>query len=265
MVRSTYIDENGMKKGAWSKEEDNKLKVYINRYGHWNWRELPKYAGLSRCGKSCRLRWLNYLKPNVKRGSYTTEEEDIIMKLHDQLGKKWSVIAKQLPGRTDNEVKNYWHTYLKKRTKLVQNPILSSSKEMGESSSSDCCQFEGNQENSCNQSSQILKENTNQEMERESFSYNIPLDHKKSTSSDEGLTSSEASSSCSDLSLSYSDAPLSDLMTWVGEDSFTSFESLANFMSPPLTDPGFLYSPSPIIEEEFLWSYHLGDESNINW
>nr|GMD35160.1 myb-related protein Myb4-like [Ipomoea batatas] len=72
--------------------------------------------GLSRCGKSCRLRWMNYLRPNIKRGNYTQEEDQLILKMHRQLGNKWSAIAAHLPGRTDNEIKNHWHTSLKKLT-----------------------------------------------------------------------------------------------------------------------------------------------------
>ncbi|XAR68055.1 hypothetical protein NMG60_11003052 [Bertholletia excelsa] len=122
MVRPPRFDKNGLKKGAWSPEEDDKLIQHIKRNGHENWRQLPKLAGLQRCGKSCRLRWMNYLRPDLKRGNFTKEEEDMVMQLHAQLGKKWSAMAAKLPGRTDNEIKNYWHTHLKKRLHRNESP-----------------------------------------------------------------------------------------------------------------------------------------------
>jgi transcription factor MYB, plant len=72
-------------------------------------------AGLNRCGKSCRLRWLNYLRPDIKHGGYTEQEDRIICSLYSSIGSRWSIIASKLPGRTDNDVKNYWNTKLKKK------------------------------------------------------------------------------------------------------------------------------------------------------
>ncbi|MED6194994.1 hypothetical protein PIB30_033810 [Stylosanthes scabra] len=118
MGRSPCCDENGLKKGPWTPEEDQKLVNHIQKHGHGSWRALPKLAGLNRCGKSCRLRWTNYLRPDIKRGKFSQEEEQTILHLHSILGNKWSAIATHLPGRTDNEIKNFWNTHLKKR--LIQ-------------------------------------------------------------------------------------------------------------------------------------------------
>ncbi|KAJ0989939.1 hypothetical protein J5N97_008295 [Dioscorea zingiberensis] len=119
MGRSPCCDDFGLKKGPWTTEEDKKLVEYIQKNGHENWRSLPKNAGLNRCGKSCRLRWINYLRPDIKRGKFSEEEERFIIHLHSVLGNKWSAIAKRLNGRTDNEIKNYWNTHLKKKLLLM--------------------------------------------------------------------------------------------------------------------------------------------------
>ncbi|AQK91891.1 Transcription factor MYB86 [Zea mays] len=86
-----------LRKGLWSPEEDERL------------------YGLQRCGKSCRLRWINYLRPDLKRGGFSQQEEDLIVALHEILGNRWSQIASHLPGRTDNEIKNLWNSCLKKK------------------------------------------------------------------------------------------------------------------------------------------------------
>ncbi|XAR62012.1 hypothetical protein NMG60_11016583 [Bertholletia excelsa] len=116
MGRAPCCDKANVKKGPWSPEEDAKLKSYIEQHGTGgNWIALPQKIGLKRCGKSCRLRWLNYLRPNIKHGGFSEEEDYIICSLYATIGSRWSIIAAQLPGRTDNDIKNYWNTRLKKK------------------------------------------------------------------------------------------------------------------------------------------------------
>ncbi|CAH1444010.1 unnamed protein product [Lactuca virosa] len=116
MGRAPCCDKDNVKKGPWAPEEDAKLKAYIEEHGTGgNWIALPQKIGLKRCGKSCRLRWLNYLRPNIKHGGFSEEEDRIICSLYVSIGSRWSIIAAQLPGRTDNDIKNYWNTKLKKQ------------------------------------------------------------------------------------------------------------------------------------------------------
>ncbi|XP_075520092.1 transcription factor GAMYB-like isoform X2 [Primulina tabacum] len=104
-----------LKKGPWTTAEDAILVEYVTKHGEGNWNAIQKDTGLARCGKSCRLRWTNHLRPDLKKGAFTLEEENIIIELHAKMGNKWAKMAAELPGRTDNEIKNYWNTRIKRR------------------------------------------------------------------------------------------------------------------------------------------------------
>ncbi|KAF3324245.1 myb-related protein 306-like protein [Carex littledalei] len=120
MGRPPCCDKLGVKKGPWTPEEDLMLVSYIQEHGPGNWRSVPTNTGLMRCSKSCRLRWTNYLRPGIKRGSFTDQEERLIIHLQALLGNRWAAIASYLPERTDNDIKNYWNTHLKKKLKRLQ-------------------------------------------------------------------------------------------------------------------------------------------------
>ncbi|KAL6592142.1 hypothetical protein ACP70R_049594 [Stipagrostis hirtigluma subsp. patula] len=114
-----------LRRGPWTVEEDMTLVNYIADHGEGRWNALARAAGLKRTGKSCRLRWLNYLRPDVKRGDFTADEQLLILDLHSRWGNRWSKIAAQLPGRTDNEIKNYWRTRVQKHAKQLNCDVNS--------------------------------------------------------------------------------------------------------------------------------------------
>ncbi|XP_010528297.1 PREDICTED: transcription factor MYB35 [Tarenaya hassleriana] len=124
MGRPPCCDKSNVKKGLWTPEEDAKILAYVSIHGVGNWTLIPKKAGLNRCGKSCRLRWTNYLRPDLKHDGFSPREEELIIQYHKAIGSRWSLIAKELPGRTDNDVKNYWNTKLKKKLiKMGIDPV----------------------------------------------------------------------------------------------------------------------------------------------
>ncbi|KAJ4968300.1 hypothetical protein NE237_015001 [Protea cynaroides] len=123
---ATQSDEDtDLRRGPWTDEEDLILFNYIASHGEGRWNSLARHAGLKRTGKSCRLRWLNYLRPDVRRGNITLQEQLLILELHSRWGNRWSKIAQHLPGRTDNEIKNYWRTRVQKHAKQLQCDVNS--------------------------------------------------------------------------------------------------------------------------------------------
>ncbi|KAL9266123.1 Transcription factor MYB48-like protein, partial [Drosera capensis] len=122
-----------VRKGPWTEEEDLQLVCFVGLFGDRRWDFMAKVSGLKRTGKSCRLRWVNYLHPGLKRGKMLPHEEKLVLELHSQWGNRWSRIARRLPGRTDNEIKNYWRTHMRKKAKERKGNTTVSS------SSSNCC------------------------------------------------------------------------------------------------------------------------------
>ncbi|KAF5470005.1 hypothetical protein F2P56_010559 [Juglans regia] len=116
-----YGDHVGIRKGPWKAEEDEVLLNHVKRYGPRDWSSIRSNGLLQRTGKSCRLRWVNKLRPNLKNGcKFSLEEERVVIELQAQFGNKWAKIATYLPGRTDNDVKNFWSSRQKRLARILQ-------------------------------------------------------------------------------------------------------------------------------------------------
>ncbi|KAL1190919.1 Transcription factor DUO1 [Cardamine amara subsp. amara] len=126
-----------IKKGPWKAEEDEVLINHVNRYGPREWSSIRSKGLLHRTGKSCRLRWVNKLRPNLKNGcKFSSEEERTVIELQSEFGNKWARIATYLPGRTDNDVKNFWSSRQKRLARILHNSSDASSSSFNTKSSS---------------------------------------------------------------------------------------------------------------------------------
>ncbi|KAH1066334.1 hypothetical protein J1N35_031321 [Gossypium stocksii] len=164
MEQKLSLKRFDVNKGAWTAEEDRKLAEVIKVRGAKRWKTIPTIAGLNRCGKSCRLRWMNYLRPNIKRGNISDQEEDLILRLHKLLGNRWSLIAGRLPGRTDNEIKNYWNSHLSKK--------VNQKKKHSGASATQGCKF-AQQRLVENAKEQVREENTSTGFEESNISFDV--------------------------------------------------------------------------------------------
>ncbi|KAK6926368.1 SANT/Myb domain [Dillenia turbinata] len=245
MGRQPCCDKLGVKKGPWTAEEDKKLVNFILTNGQCCWRAVPKLAGLRRCGKSCRLRWTNYLRPDLKRGLLNEAEEQLVIDLHARLGNRWSKIAARLPGRTDNEIKNHWNTHIKKKLiKMGIDPVthepLNTSQELPSPRPQDQPQ--------------------NLDFINQSETLDNNICHASSSSSDNNLTTPESLSG--DESRSFSDGQTNadeddPLMSYIFSDAFlmdSSWEFLftaTNDHEPEnVCDLGL---SSPSVDDNFTW------------
>ncbi|CAB81832.1 myb protein-like [Arabidopsis thaliana] len=126
-----------IKKGPWKAEEDEVLINHVKRYGPRDWSSIRSKGLLQRTGKSCRLRWVNKLRPNLKNGcKFSADEERTVIELQSEFGNKWARIATYLPGRTDNDVKNFWSSRQKRLARILHNSSDASSSSFNPKSSS---------------------------------------------------------------------------------------------------------------------------------
>ncbi|MBA0582609.1 transcription factor MYB59 isoform X1 [Gossypium raimondii] len=129
-------EQEETRKGPWTEQEDAVLVNFVHLFGDRRWDFIAKVSGLNRTGKSCRLRWVNYLHPGLKREKMSLQEQRLVLELHAKWGNRWSRIARKLPGRTDNEIKNYWRTHMRKKAQEKKKAMPKSLSPSSSSSSS---------------------------------------------------------------------------------------------------------------------------------
>ncbi|KAH0663335.1 hypothetical protein KY290_029254 [Solanum tuberosum] len=182
-----------MRKGPWTEQEDVQLVFYVKMFGDRRWDFLAKVSGLKRSGKSCRLRWVNYLNPALKRGKMTPQEEHLVLQLHSKYGNRWSKIAGKLPGRTDNEIKNYWRTHMRKQAqdekkntnKASISPSSSNFSNCSSSSANSPAEDSSTERNDCVELLQVAGENKIYEGDQNMMVYSMDEIWKEVESTEE--------------------------------------------------------------------------------